>query len=403
MQKAVRISKYVYWVGAIDWNVRNFHGYQTKRGSTYNAYLILGEKVGLIDTVKAPFREEMLARIRSVIDPQTIDVIVSNHAEMDHTGCLPDIIREVKPRAVYASAMGAKVLREMYALDCEITPVKDEDTISLGNYNLTFLETRMLHWPDSMFTYLEEENILFSQDAFGMHYASAERFDSSIPQSVLEHEAATYYANILLPYSPLVTKLLHNVGSLGLTIKTIAPDHGPIWRKNVPWIMEKYGEWAAQKPTAKAVIIYGSMWKNTEKMACSIAEGLSSEGIEVKFMCADCCHRSDIMPELLDAAAVIIGSSTLNNNILPQMADILTYMKGLKPKNLMGFAFGSYGWSGEAADHIHGMMKEMGIKMMGDAVKAKNAPADGVLKLCYERGQVLAQEIHAMCLVEGIR
>ena len=396
MQNAVRISKNVYWVGAIDWNVRNFHGYQTKRGSTYNAYLILGEKVGLIDMVKAPFKEEMLSRIRSVIDPSKIDVIISNHAEMDHTGCLPDIIREVNPQAIYASAMGAKVLREIYSLDCEITPVRDEDTLSLGNYNLTFLEARMLHWPDSMFTYLEEENILFSQDAFGMHYASAERFDSSIPQDILEYEAATYYANILLPYSPLVTKLLDTVGSLGLTIKTIAPDHGPIWRKHSPWIIEKYRSWAEQKPTANAVIVYCSMWKNTEKMARSIAEGLSSEGIGVKLMCMDCNHRSDIMHELLNAAAVVIGSSTLNNNMLPQMADILTYMKGLKPKNLKGFAFGSYGWSGEAADHIHGMMKEMGIDMVGEVLKAKNAPTDDVLRVCYEKGRALAQGIHAM-------
>ncbi|MDR2861412.1 MAG: FprA family A-type flavoprotein, partial [Syntrophobacterales bacterium] len=243
--------------------------------------------------------------------------------------------------------------------------------------------------------YLEEENILFSQDAFGMHYASTERFDSDIPQTVLEEEAATYYANILLPYSPLVTKLSHKIASLGLPIKIIAPDHGPVWRKNSPWIIEKYKTWAEQKPTAKAVIVYGSMWKNTEKMARSIAEGLISEGVAVKFMCLDCCHRSDIMPELLNAAAVIIGSSTLNNNVLPQMADVLTYMKGLKPKNLKGFAFGSYGWSGEAADHVQAMMKEMGIEITSEALKAKNAPTDDILNACYEKGQALARDILA--------
>jgi len=396
MQNAVKIAENVYWVGAIDWNIRDFHGYQTKRGTTYNAYLILGEKVGLIDVVKEPFKEEMLARIRSVIDPAKIDIIISNHAELDHSGCLPDIIREVNPQAVYASAMGAKVLGELFSLDREIIPVGDKDIVSLGNYNLSFLETRMLHWPDSMFTYLQEENILFSQDAFGMHYASGERFDGDIPEAILEYEASTYYANILLPYSPLVAKLIDKVVSLGLTIKMIAPDHGPVWQKDPLWIIGKYKTWSAQKPTAKAVIVYGSMWKNTEKMARSIADGLSREGIAVKFLCMNCCHRSEVMYELLDAAAVVVGSSTLNNNVLPWIADIMTYMKGLKPKNLKGFAFGSYGWSGEGADHVHGIMKEMGIDLICEAVKVKNAPTDDVLKECHEKGRALARDIHAM-------
>ncbi|MBN1547442.1 MAG: flavodoxin domain-containing protein [Syntrophaceae bacterium] len=393
MYSAIKISNNVYWVGAVDWNIRDFHGYQTKRGSTYNAYLIMAEKPTLIDTVKAPFKEEMMARINSVIDPKDIEIIVSNHAEMDHTGCLPQVIDEIKPDGVYASTMGAKVLKEIFTLSQEIIPVKDEDSISLGNMNLTCLETKMLHWPDSMISYLEDDRLLFSQDGFGMHYASSERFDGNIPQDILEYEAATYYANILLPYSPLVAKLIQRVASTGLSIKIIAPDHGPVWRKNSQWIIQKYLEWAAQKPTAKAVIVYGTMWHNTEKMARSIAEGLSSKGVEVKFMCMDCHHRSDVMYELLTAGAVVIGSSTLNNNMLPQMADILTYMKGLKPKNLSGFAFGSYGWSGEAAVQIDAAMKEMGINMTDEPLRVKNAPAAAVLKECYERGQALADKI----------
>jgi len=393
MQNAVKISNNVYWVGAVDWNIRDFHGYQTKRGSTYNAYLILAEQATLIDTVKAPFKKEMLSRIRSVIDPREIEIIVSNHAEMDHTGCLSDIVRELEPKAVYASAMGAKVLKELYDLPQEVIPVKDEDSLSLGNLNLTFLETRMLHWPDSMFTYLEDDQLLFSQDAFGMHYATSERFDGNLPPSILEYEAATYYANILLPYSALVPKLIQRVVSSGLTPKIIAPDHGPIWRKNPQWIVEKYKTWSAQKPTSKAVIVYASMWQSTEKMARAIAEGLACRGIEVKFMCMDSCHRSDVMYELLDAAAVVIGSSTLNNNMLPQVADVTTYMKGLKPRNLQGFAFGSYGWSGEAAVQIEAVMKEMGVELTGEALRAKNVPNEAVLKECYERGEALAEKI----------
>jgi flavorubredoxin len=393
MYSAVKISNNVYWVGAVDWNIRDFHGYQTKRGSTYNAYLVMAEKPTLIDTVKAPFKDEMMARINSVLDPKDIEIIVSNHAEMDHSGCLPEVIAEIKPDAVYASSMGAKVLKELFTLPQEIIPVKDEDSLSLGNMNLTFLETRMVHWPDSMFSYLEDDQLLFSQDGFGMHYASSERFDGSIPQDILEYEAATYYANILLPYSPLVAKLIQRVVTLGLNIRIIAPDHGPIWRKNPQWIIQKYMEWTAQKPTAKAVIVYGSMWHSTEQMARAIAEGLTCQGIHVKFMCMDCYHRSDVMYELLDAAAVVIGSSTLNNNMLPQMADILTYMKGLKPKNLMGFAFGSYGWSGEAAVQIDAFMKEMGIDMTGDPLRVKNVPNEAILQECYARGEALGEKI----------
>ena len=395
MYSAVKISNNVYWVGAVDWDIRDFHGYQTKRGSTYNAYLIMAERPTLIDAVKAPFKAEMMARINSVLDPQDIEIIVSNHAEMDHTGCLPEVMAEIKPDTVYASTMGAKVLKELFALPQEIIPVKDEDSISLGNMNLTCLETRMVHWPDSMFSYLEDDQLLFSQDGFGMHYASSERFDGDIPQDILEYEASTYFANILMPYAPLVSKLIQRVATYGLNIRIIAPDHGPIWKKNPQWIIQKYVEWTAQKPTAKAVIVYGSMWHNTEKMARAIAEGLTCQGIHVKVMCMDSYHRSDIMYELLDAAAVVVGSSTLNNNMLPQMADILTYMKGLKPKNLMGFAFGSYGWSGEAAVHVDAQMKEMGIDMTGEPLKVKNAPTEGILKECYARGGALGEKIRA--------
>ncbi len=395
MYSAVKISNNVYWVGAVDWNIRDFHGYQTKRGSTHNAYLIMAERPTLIDTVKAPFKNEMMARIHSVLDPKEIEIIVSNHAEMDHSGCLAEVMAEIKPDAVYASSMGAKVLKELFVLPQEIIPVRDEDSISLGNMNLTCLETRMVHWPDSMFSYLEDDQLLFSQDGFGMHYASSERFDGDIPEDILEFEASTYFANILMPYAPLVTKLIQRVAACGLNIRIIAPDHGPIWKQNPQWIIRKYVEWTARKPTAKAVIVYGSMWHNTEKMARAVAEGLACQGIHVKFMCMDCYHRSDIMHELLDAAAVVVGSSTLNNNMLPQMADILTYMKGLKPKNLMGFAFGSYGWSGEAAGHIDAQMKEMGIDRTGEPLKAKNAPTDEILKECYARGVTLGEKIRA--------
>ena len=388
--KAVPVTEDVWWVGAIDWNIREFHGYRTQRGTTYNAYLIMADKITLIDAVKAPFREEMLSRIASVVDPARIDYIVSNHAELDHSGCLPETIAAVKPEKVFASAMGVKTLRELFPSIGELTAVKDGERLSLGNRTLTFLETRMLHWPDSMFAYLNDEQLLFSQDAFGMHYASLERFDDEIDPAILEDEAATYYANILLPYSPLILKLLERVTGLGLTFKLIAPDHGPIWRNDRGGIIGRYGKWAAQKPRAKAVVVYGTMWQSTEKMALAIGEGLAKGGLHVKLMSMDKVHRSDVLHEVLCAGALVVGSSTLNNQMLPVMADVMTYLRGLKPRNLVGAAFGSYGWSGEAVKQIEEILAEMKVESAGEGIRVKNAPDDEVLTRCYDLGMRMA-------------
>jgi flavorubredoxin len=383
----------VYWVGAIDWSLRDFHGYTTKRGSTYNAYLILADKITLIDTVKAPFKAEMMRRIASLIDPRTIAYIVSNHAEMDHSGCLSEMMDEIKPEKVFASAMGIKILQEHFSFNQEITPVRDGEKLSLGDKTLSFMETRMLHWPDSMFSYLAEEEILFSQDAFGMHLASAQRFDDEIDPAVLSFEAGYYYANILLPYSALVARLLEKVAASGLTFKMIAPDHGPIWRTDKKSIMEWYAKWAAQKPTAKAVVTYGTMWKSTEKMAGAICEGLTEGGAPCVLMHMDAFHRSDVIYELLDAGALIVGSSTLNNNLLPKVADVMTYLKGLKPQNLIGAAFGSYGWSGEAARQVQEILTEMKVELVGDPIRAKNVPNDDVLTQCRDLGKTMAARL----------
>ena len=393
--KAVPVTEDVWWVGAIDWNIRDFHGYQTRRGSTYNAYLILADKVTLIDTVKAPFREEMMARIASVIDPGKIEYIVSNHSEMDHSGSLPEVVAALNPKKVFASAAGTKTLKELFSLDREITAVRDGETLSLGNRSLTFLETRMLHWPDSMFSYLNEEQLLFSQDAFGMHYASLERFADQCDPAILAYEAATYYANIILPYSPLVLKLIGKVTAAGLSFRIIAPDHGPIWRKETGGIIESYAKWAAQKPEAKAVVVYATMWHSTEMMARAISEGLADGGLHVKLMSMDEVHRSDVVYELLGAGALAVGSPTLNNHLLPNMADILTYLKGLKPRNLIGVAFGSYGWSGEAVKEIEEILAEMRIEKIGEGIRVKNVPDAGVLARCYELGKTMAEKVRS--------
>lgn len=389
----IKLTDHVYWVGAVDWTIRDFHGYTTKRGSTYNAYLILADKITLIDTVKGPYKEELLSRVASLVDPRRIDYIVSNHSEMDHSGCLAEVISEVQPEKVFASTMGAKTLKEHFKIDKEIVPLKDGSDLSLGNLTLSFMETRMLHWPDSMFSYLKEERLLFSQDAFGMHLATSERFADEIDQAILDYEAATYYANILLPYSQLVINLLDKVQKSGLPIDIVAPDHGPVWRKDLGGILTSYRKWAEQKPTNKAVVVYNTMWHSTELMARAIEEGLREGGTDVKVMSMGAFHRSDVAYEILDAGALVAGSSTLNNNMLPAMADVLTYLKGLKPKNLIGAAFGSHGWSGEATAHIQDILSAMKVDLVAEPIRVKYVPDEEILGSCYELGKTIGRKL----------
>jgi flavorubredoxin len=390
---AIKISDSVYWVGAIDWSIRDFHGYTTPHGSTYNAYLILADKITLIDTVKASFKDEMMARIASIIDPSKIDYIVSNHSEQDHSGCLLDVINLVQPEKVFASVMGVKTLGDIFHNDCKIIPVKEGETVSLGNMDLKFMEARMIHWPDSMFSYLEKEGVLFSQDAFGMHLATFERFADELPMDMLEYEAATYYANIVLPYSPVVLKTMEKIEATGWAIKIFAPDHGPVWRKDLAFIIDLYKKWARQKPTNKAVVVYATMWHSTEMMAKAIAEALAGEGVRVKLLSMSDVHRSEVVYEVLEAGALIVGSPTLNNNILPQMADVMTYLKGLKPAHLIGAVFGSFGWSGESVKDLEAILRDMKVDIVAEPISIKHVPDKDVLERCSQLGKSIAVEL----------
>ncbi len=384
--RAVKLTDRVHWVGAIDWAVRDFHGYSTNRGTTYNAYLVLADKITLIDTVKAPFKDELLSRIASVVEPTRIDYVISNHSEMDHSGCLPYVLEAVKPERVFASTIGVKTLSDHFGMGREIVALKDGESLSLGDLSLVFVETRMLHWPDSMFTYLPDEKLLFSQDGFGMHLASSQRFADEVEEPVLEWEAAKYYANILLPFSPLVIKLLDRVTKLGLAIDTIAPDHGPVWREDTERILGWYSSWALQKRRNKAVVTYDTMWQSTARMAQAIGEGLSAGGTETRLLPLRMSHRSEIAAELLDAGALVVGSPTLNNSIFPTVADLLTYLKGLKPKNLIGAAFGSYGWSGEALKQLNEVLASMGVSLVDEGLRVKYVPDPAALGDCYSLG-----------------
>ncbi len=393
--KAIQISPSVYWVGAIDWGVRNFHGYATNRGTTYNAYLIMADKITLVDTVKHGFIDEMMSRIASIVDPSKIDYIISNHAEPDHSGELPNVIKAVNPEKVFASTMGVKALSEHFRnMDYAITPVKEGDTLSLGNMTIAFMETRMLHWPDSMFSYLVEEKILFSQDAFGMHLASSERFDHELPWELMHRQARDYYANIITLYSPHVLKLIEKVAASGLEFKVIAPDHGPVWSDMNLFgkLLESYKNWASRKLTHKAVIVYDTMWHSTEIMANYIADGIKSCGVKVETMPLASCSRSDIADEMIDAAAIIVGAPTLNNNIYPSVADAMTYIRGLKFMTPYSAAFGSYGWSGESVKQVREYLESMNTEILGE-VKSKYVPDENVLKECFELGVKVAEKI----------
>ncbi len=391
---AIPITKHVYWVGAIDWNIRDFHGYATGRGTTYNAYLIMDRKVTLIDTVKRPFFHEMVERIRSVVDPSKIDIIVSNHAEMDHSGSLPEAIELIKPDQVFASSMGQGALQEHFHWKTKVLAVKDQEKLVTGELELQFIETRMLHWPDSMFTWIEKEKLLFSQDAFGMHLASGQRFADELAEPVLIEESAKYFANILLPYAPLIPKLIQRCQQLKINPEIIAPDHGPVFRRDLGPVIERYLRWGAQRQTDKIVIVYDTMWESTHQLARTLEERFRELGHPVSLLCLHAAHRSDVITELLDAGALCVGSPTLNNQMFPTLADLLTYAAGLKPQHLLGLAFGSYGWSGEGVKKVADALTAMGVEVLS-SVKCKYRPDAETLVRCRQAATELSEAVRA--------
>jgi flavorubredoxin len=391
----IELAKGIYWDGAIDWLTRDFHGYSTNRGTTYNAYLIVADKVTLIDTVKAGYRSDLMHRIRNIIDPKKIDYIVVNHVEMDHSGSLPQVINDIEPEKVICSKMGHKaLLKHFHNEDWPYHIVTPGEEMDLGGKTLNFLETRMLHWPDSMFTYLKDDQILFSSDAFGEHLATSERFDDEVNQDVLMFEATKYYANILTLYSPLVKKLIAKVAEMELPIKMIAPDHGVIWRGNPGKIIDAYSRWCVHEGKGNALIIYDTMWHSTEMMAKAIADGLQDKGISYKLIDLQVNHRSDVMTDVLEASAVILGCPTLNNGLLPRMAGFLMYMRGLRPTNKIGAAFGSYGWSGESVKLMNKSMLEMKFTMVHKGLKVQYVPEHTHLHECVELGQTVGQALN---------
>jgi flavorubredoxin len=377
----VELKKGIYWVGAIDWNIRDFHGYSTPYGTTYNAYLILDEKNVLVDTVKAPFYLEMLERISEIVDPSRIDVIVSNHVEMDHSGSLTQMVERIGSPTVITSERGQKGLIKHYKKLLKFKTVKSGETFSIGHRTLTFVEAPMLHWPDSMFTYIKEDQLLLPNDAFGQHVASCQRFEDEVGDEVMKH-AAKYYANILWPLAPLILKKVDEVVKMGIPIDMIGPSHGLIWRKNPSRIIQAYVDWSRGKAGNKILVVYDTMWGSTEAIAKAILKGLIEEGAEARLLHLRSNHRSHIVEEMLEAKAILLGSPTLNNGMFPTMGDFLTYMKGLRPKGKVFGLFGSHGWGGGAIKEMRKVLeqekfeiweKELSVQFVPDPEEEKSA------------------------------
>ncbi|MCD4679303.1 MAG: FprA family A-type flavoprotein [Bacteroidales bacterium] len=379
--KAKKIKEGIYWVGAIDWNLRNFHGYLTQRGTTYNAYLIIDEKITLIDTVKSNLKDEMLKRISDIIDPSKIDYIVSNHVEMDHSGAIPDIMGLAPDATIITCPNGEKGLKAHHFLGYKYKVVETGEKINIGKRNLEFVLTPMVHWPDNMICYVPEEKLLFSNDSFGQHLASSARFDDEYPLDIIMLEARKYYANIVLPYSKPVQKEIEAAKTLDIEI--IAPSHGIIWRKYVKEIFSEYIKWASSVTEKKAIIIYDTMWHSTEKMAFAIQEVFEDKGYIAPVISLQHNHMSDIMTEIITAEYICVGSPTLNKNILPTVAAFLTYLQGLAPSNRKAIAFGSYGWGDKSIPKITEYFENSGFEII-DTFKVKFIPTEEYLKNMQE-------------------
>jgi len=385
--KAVEIKPGIYWVGAIDWTVRDFHGYITPKGTSYNNYLILDEQITLVDSVKTDFIKTSLDRIASVVDPAKIQNIVINHIEMDH-GDVETLVKRAPDAALYMTKKAKDGLERHFDVsEWNINIVKSGDELCIGKRTLVFLETPMLHWPDSMVTYVKEDKLLISQDAFGQHYATSARFDDQVPQEELEDAVVDYYANILMPFGSLIKAKLNEVTKLGLDIDMIAPDHGVIWRKDPGKILKMYNDLASGAAECSAVIIYDTMWKSTQLMARPIMEGLLEAGVPVKVVKLRSTPMSVAIKEFWKSRGALIGTPTLNNIMFPSVAEFLTHLRGLRPKNRIVGAFGSFGWGGGAVKEAYGELKRMNLEIFEPGMEIKYRPNNEDMDTLFDFGK----------------
>ncbi|MDY2829029.1 MAG: anaerobic nitric oxide reductase flavorubredoxin [Sodaliphilus sp.] len=392
-----KITDKVTWVGKVDWELKRFHGDElsTSRGSSYNAYLVRDEKVALIDTVWKPYDKEFVSRLKQEIDLKQIDYIVMNHNEIDHSGALPELMREIPGTPIYCTKKGEAIIRGHYHEDWNFVTVKTGDTLSLGSTTLTFVEAPMLHWPDTMVTYMDSDQILFSNDVFGQHYASESLYDDAVEHADIMREAEKYYANIINLYSPLATRKINELLKLNLPIKMICPSHGVIWKANPSAIVEQYLKWANAYQENQITIVYDTMWQSTRLMAEAIAQGIGEQdpAVTVKVMNASKDDKNDILTEIFQSKAVLVGSPTINYGYSFAIAGLLEMVKGLKFKKKKAAAFGSYGWSGEAPKQIAAHLAEAGFEVVDEGIKLLWVPDEDGLKQCVEYGKRFADAV----------
>lgn len=388
---AKKLTDKVTWVGKIDWELKNFHGqeYSTNKGSSYNSYLIRDKKTVLIDTVWQPFDKEFVTRLKQEIDLKEIDYIIANHGEIDHSGALPELLREIPDTPVYCTAKGAQILKGHYHENWNFVTVKTGDTLDIGESKLIFVEAPMLHWPDSMFTYMTGDNILFSNDAFGQHYATESLYNDKVDNAELYVEALKYYANILTPFSSLVIKKIEEVLKFNLPLSMICPSHGIIWKDNPAQIVEHYLKWADAYQENQITIVYDTMWNATRKMAEAIAAGIrqADSTVTVKLFNSSKEDKNDIITEIFRSKAILVGSPTVNNGYLHSLGGLLEMVKGLKFKKKSAAAFGSYGWSGEAVKQLNEELGKCGFTLADDGYRTLWVPDEETIKGITEYGR----------------
>lgn len=394
-----KISDKITWVGKIDWELERFHGdeYSVHKGTSYNSYLIRDKKTVLIDTVWAPYAKEFVKNLKKEIDLNEIDYIIANHGEVDHSGALPELMREIPDKPIYCTKNAVRSIKGQYHEDWNFVEVKTGDTLDIGETQLTFVEARMLHWPDTMMTYMSSENALFSNDAFGQHYASELMFNDRVDQAELFQEAIKYYANILTPFSSFVTKKIQEVVDMKIPLDMICTSHGIIWRDNPLQIVQKYLEWADAYQENQITIVYDTMWNGTRHMAEAIAEGIKEvdSDVVVKLLNSAQRDKNDIMTELFKSKAFLVGSSTVNGGYLYSIAGILEMVKGLKFKNKKAAAFGCYGWSGESVKLITQELKNGGITVTDDGIRETWSPDSDAKERCKQFGRKFIHDVNA--------
>ena len=390
-----QVKEDVYWVGFVDWDKREFHGHElsTHRGTTYNSYLVLDDKNVLIDSVKSEFTEEWLNKIEEVLPLEEIDYVIGNHAEVDHSGGFPELFDRLEEAQFITSSRGAETFPGHYGEDWDLQTVETGDTLDIGEKTMTFVEAPMLHWPDSMFVYLDGANVLFPNDAFGQHYATAHRFNDQVNQEELWQEALKYYVNILTPFSALVKRKIEELKELDVPVDVIAPSHGVIWCEEPMQIVGKYAQWAEQEAEERVVVLYDTMWEATRKMADKIGDGVAETGVDCKVLPAATSDRNDLLVEIFKAALIAIGSPTLNSGVLPTITPLLEDLRGLGFKNKLGAAFGSYGWSGESIEAIEDHFEKSDIPLAEEGLKCKWQPDEEDLERCREYGRKLGKKV----------